>query len=77
MSVRSRAITWWIYGSGRIDPNASGARLEPMATRHRTAGTSMRLRRRLRPAGEGARTLTSDVVDAKVIDGAVNGVAGW
>ena len=77
IAVVALAITWWIYGSGRIDPNAFRARMEPMAT---AAQNGWYVDRAydvvfVQPAKALAR-MTGDVVDAKVIDGAVNGVAG-
>ncbi|MEP6758428.1 MAG: NADH-quinone oxidoreductase subunit L [Actinomycetota bacterium] len=77
VAVVALAITWWIYGSGRIDPNAFRARMEPMAT---AAQHGWYVDRAydvvfVQPAKALAR-MTGEVLDAKVIDGAVNGVAG-
>jgi NADH-quinone oxidoreductase subunit L len=77
VAIVSLASTWWIYGSGRIDPAAFRARMEPMAT---AAQHGWYVDRAydvvfVQPAKALAR-MTGDVVDAKVIDGAVNGVAG-
>jgi len=77
VAIVSLAIAWWVYGSGRIDPNTFRARMEPMAT---AAQHGWYVDRAydvvfIQPAKALAR-LTGDVVDAKVIDGAVNGVAG-
>jgi NADH-quinone oxidoreductase subunit L len=77
VAIVSLALTWWIYGSGRIDPIAFRDRLEPMAT---AAQHGWYVDRAydvvfVQPAKALAR-MTGDVVDAKVIDGAVNGVAG-
>jgi len=75
--VISLSIAWWIYGSGRVDPVAFRARMEPMAT---AAQRGCYVDRAydvaiVQPSKALAR-LTSDVVDALVIDGAVNGIAG-
>jgi NADH-quinone oxidoreductase subunit L len=77
VAVLALAITWWIYGSGRIDPAALRARMEPMAT---AAQQGWYVDRAydvvfIQSAKALAR-MTGDIVDAKVIDGAVNGVAG-
>jgi NADH-quinone oxidoreductase subunit L len=77
VALLSLAIAWWIYGSGRVDTVAFRERMEPMATaaQHgwyvdRAYDVAI-----VQPAKALAR-LTSDVVDALVIDGAVNGIAG-
>ena len=77
VAILALAIAWWIYGSGRIDPAAFRARMEPMAT---AAQHGWYVDRAydvviVQPAKALAR-MTGDVVDTKVIDGAVNGVAG-
>jgi len=77
VALISLAIAWWIYGSGRVDTVAFRERLEPMAT---AAQRGWYVDRAydvviVQPAKALAR-LTSDVVDALVIDGAVNGIAG-
>ncbi len=77
VALVSLALAWWIYGSGRVDPVAFRAGLEPMAT---AAERGWYVDRAydvaiVQPAKALAR-LTSDVVDALVIDGAVNGIAG-
>ncbi|HEX3299439.1 MAG TPA: NADH-quinone oxidoreductase subunit L [Actinomycetota bacterium] len=77
VALLSLAIAWWIYGSGRVDTVAFRARMEPMAT---AAQRGWYVDRAydvviVQPAKAVAR-LTSDVVDALVIDGAVNGIAG-
>ena len=77
VALLSLALAWWIYGSGRVDPVAFRERLEPMAT---AAQRGWYVDRAydvtiVQPAKALAR-MTSDVVDALVIDGAVNGVAG-
>ena len=77
VALVSLAIAWWIYGSGRVDPVAFRERLEPMAT---AAQHGWYVDRAydvviVQPAKALAR-LTADVVDATVIDGAVNGVGG-
>jgi NADH-quinone oxidoreductase subunit L len=77
VALVSLALAWWIYGSGRVDTVAFRQRLEPMAT---AAQRGWYVDRAydvvfVQPAKALAR-LTSDVVDALVIDGAVNGIAG-
>src|SRR3954462_12444988 len=77
VAVISLSIAWLIYGSGRVDPVAFRARMEPMAT---AAQRGWYVDRAydvaiVQPSKALAR-LTSDVVDALVIDGAVNGIAG-
>ena len=77
VAVVSLALAWWIYGSGRVDSVAFRERLEPMAT---AAQRGWYVDHAydvvvVQPAKALAR-LTSDAVDALVIDGAVNGVAG-
>jgi NADH-quinone oxidoreductase subunit L len=77
VALLSLALAWWIYGSGRVDTVAFRERLEPMAT---AAQRGWYVDRAydvviVQPAKALAR-LTSDVVDALVIDGAVNGIAG-
>ncbi len=77
VALLSLAAAWWIYGSGRVDTVAFRARMEPMAT---AAQRGWYVDRAydvaiVQPAKSVAR-LTSDVVDAVVIDGAVNGIAG-
>jgi len=77
VAVLSLALAWWIYGSGRVDTVAFRERMEPMAT---AAQRGWYVDRAydvviVQPAKSLAR-LSSDVVDALVIDGAVNGIAG-
>jgi len=77
VALVSLALAWWIYGSGRVDTVAFRERMEPMAT---AAQRGWYVDRAydvviVQPAKTLAR-LTSDVVDALVIDGAVNGIAG-
>jgi len=77
VALLSLAIAWWIYGSGRVDTVAFRERLEPMAT---AAQRGWYVDRAydvviVQPAKALAR-LTSDVFDALVIDGAVNGIGG-
>ena len=69
------AVTWWIYGSGRVDPMALRERLEPLP---RAALAGWYVDRAydvavVQPAKQLAR-LTATVVDAGIIDGAVNAV---
>jgi len=77
VAVVALGMTWWIYGSGRVDTEAFRARMEPMATAARNGWYVDRAYDVvvIQPAKTLAR-LTADVFDAKVIDGAVNGVAG-
>jgi NADH-quinone oxidoreductase subunit L len=77
VALLSLAIAWWIYGSGRVDTVAFRARLEPMATAAQNGWYFDRAYDVVfvQPAKALAR-LTSDVFDALVIDGAVNGIAG-
>jgi len=77
VALLSLALAWWIYGSGRVDTVAFRERLEPMAT---AAQRGWYVDRAydvviVQPAKALAR-LTSDVFDALVIDGAVNGIGG-
>jgi NADH-quinone oxidoreductase subunit L len=77
VALISLALAWWIYGSGRVDIVAFRERLEPMAT---AAQRGWYVDRAydvviVQPAKAMSR-LTSDVFDALVIDGAVNGIAG-
>jgi NADH-quinone oxidoreductase subunit L len=77
VAVAALAFAWLIYGSGRVDPYAFRAALEPMAT---AAERGWYVDRAydvvfVQPAKALAR-LTADVVDREVIDGAVNGVGG-
>jgi len=77
VALLSLALAWWIYGSGRVDTVVFRERLEPMAT---AAQRGWYVDRAydvviVQPAKTLAR-LTSDVFDALVIDGAVNGIAG-
>jgi NADH-quinone oxidoreductase subunit L len=77
VALASLALAWWIYGSGRVDPVAFRERLEPMATAAQRGWDVDRAYDVVfvQPAKAFAR-LISDVVDALVIDGAVNGVGG-
>jgi NADH-quinone oxidoreductase subunit L len=77
VAVASLLLAWLIYGSRRVDPFAFRASLEPMAT---AAERGWYVDRAydvafVQPA-KALAGLTADVVDGKVIDGAVNGVAG-
>ena len=60
------ALTWWIYGSGRVDWVAFRERLEPLPRAPRTAGTSTAPTTPsvVQPAKTGAR-LTAYVLDAR------------
>ena len=77
VAVAALALAWLVYGSGKVDPAAFRARLEPMAT---AAEQGWYVDRAydvtiVQPAKAFAR-LTGDVVDGRIIDGAVNGVGG-
>jgi NADH-quinone oxidoreductase subunit L len=77
VAVAALLFAWLIYGSGRVDPVVFRARLEPMAT---AAERGWYVDRAydvvfVQPAKALAR-VTGDVIDARVIDGAVNGVGG-
>jgi len=77
VAVAALALAWLVYASGRVDPFALRARLEPMAT---AAERGWYVDRAydvaiVQPAKAFAQ-LTGDVVDTRIIDGAVNGVGG-
>ena len=71
------AVTWWVYGSGRIDWQALRERLEPFP---RAALNGWYVDRGydtvvIQPAKTGAR-ITAFVIDKGIVDGAVNAVGG-
>jgi NADH-quinone oxidoreductase subunit L len=75
LSLVALAVTWWIYGSGRVDPLAFRERLEPFprAALHgwyvdRAYDTVL-----IQPA-KTAAWITAYVVDARIIDGSVNAI---
>jgi NADH-quinone oxidoreductase subunit L len=75
VSLLSLAVTWWIYGSRRVDPAVFRAAIEPWAT---AAQHGWNVDRAydvviVQPAKTFAR-LVGDVFDTLVIDGAVNGI---
>jgi NADH-quinone oxidoreductase subunit L len=75
VAVVALALTWWIYGSRRADPARFRARMEPWAT---AAQHGWYVDRAydvvlIQPSKTFAR-LVADVVDRRVIDGAVNGI---
>jgi NADH-quinone oxidoreductase subunit L len=77
VALAALAFAWLIYGSGRVDPVAFRTGLEPMATAaehgwyvDRAYDTVF-----VQPAKAFAR-ITGDVIDSRVIDGAVNDVGG-
>jgi len=77
VSVLSLAVTWWIYGSRRVDPAAFRAGMEPWAS---AAQNGWYVDRAydvvfVQPAKAFAR-MVGDVFDPTVIDGAVNGIGG-
>jgi NADH-quinone oxidoreductase subunit L len=74
-AILALALTWWVYGSGRVDWLALRERLEPLP---RTALAGWYVDRAydalvVQPGKQLSR-LTAFVVDAKVVDGAVNAV---
>jgi NADH-quinone oxidoreductase subunit L len=76
VAVAALLLAWLIYGSGRTDPFAFRARLEPMAT---AAERGWYVDRAydvvfVQPAKAFANAV-GNVFDVRVIDGAVNGVA--
>ncbi len=77
VSVLALAITWWIYGSGRVDPAVVRERMEPWGSAARAGWYWDRAYDRvvIQPAKAFAR-MVGDVFDTKVIDGAVNGIGG-
>ena len=77
IAIVSLAATWWVYGSGRVDWVALRERLEPLP---RAALAGWYVDRAydvvvVQPAKQLAR-LTASVLDARIIDGAVNAVGG-
>jgi NADH-quinone oxidoreductase subunit L len=70
-------VAWWVYGTGQFDWQALRDRLEPLP---RSALNGWYVDRAydtavIQPAKTGAR-ITAYVVDAGIIDGAVNAVGG-
>src|SRR5439155_11923762 len=77
ISLVALALTWWIYGSGRVDWIGFRERLEPLP---RAALNGWYVDRAydiavIQPAKAGA-WITAYVVDARIIDGAVNAIGG-
>jgi NADH-quinone oxidoreductase subunit L len=77
LALVALALTWWIYGSGRVDWAAFRDRLEPLP---RAALNGWYVDRGydtvvVQPAKAGA-WITAYVVDARIIDGLVNAVGG-
>ncbi len=77
ISLVALALTWWIYGSGRVDWIGFRERLEPLP---RAALNGWYVDRAydiavIQPAKAGA-WVTAYVVDARIIDGAVNAIGG-
>jgi NADH-quinone oxidoreductase subunit L len=75
LALIALAITWWIYGSGRVDWLAFRDRLEPLP---RAALNGWYVDRAydtviVQPAKAGA-WITAYVVDARIIDGFVEGI---
>jgi NADH-quinone oxidoreductase subunit L len=75
VALISLALTWWIYGSRRADPARFRSRLEPWATAAQHGWYVDRAYDAvvIQPSKTFAR-LVADVVDRRVIDGAVNGI---
>jgi NADH-quinone oxidoreductase subunit L len=77
LAVVALVLAWWIYGSGRVDWRAFRERLEPLP---RAALNGWYVDRAydatvVQPAKTGA-WITAYVVDARIVDGAVNAIAG-
>ncbi|HEX9299640.1 MAG TPA: NADH-quinone oxidoreductase subunit L [Actinomycetota bacterium] len=77
ISIVALGLTWWIYGSGRVDWIGFRERLEPLP---RAALNGWYVDRGydtvvIQPAKAGA-WITAYVVDARIIDGAVNAIGG-
>jgi len=75
LSLTALGLTWWIYGSGRVDWGAFRDRLEPFP---RSALNGWYVDRAydsvvIQPAKTGA-WITAYVVDARIIDGLVEGI---
>ena len=77
ISIVALGLTWWIYGSRRVDWIGFRERLEPLP---RAALNGWYVDRGydtvvIQPAKAGA-WITAYVVDARIIDGAVNAIGG-
>jgi len=77
ISIVALALTWWVYGSGRVDWIGFRERLEPLPRAalngwyvDRAYDTAV-----IQPAKAGA-WITAYVIDARIIDGAVNAIGG-
>jgi NADH-quinone oxidoreductase subunit L len=77
ISIVALALTWWIYGSGRVDWIGFRERLEPLPRAalngwyvDRAYDTAV-----IQPAKAGA-WITAYVIDGRIIDGAVNAIGG-
>src|SRR5512132_3085978 len=77
ISIVALALTWWIYGSGRVDWIGFRERLEPLPRAalngwyvDRAYDTTV-----IQPAKAGA-WITAYVIDGRIIDGAVNAIGG-
>jgi NADH-quinone oxidoreductase subunit L len=75
LSLAALVVTWWIYGSGRVDRQAFRDRLEPFP---RAALNGWYVDRAydtviVQPAKAGS-WIAAYVVDARIIDGAVEGI---
>jgi NADH-quinone oxidoreductase subunit L len=77
ISIAALAITWWVYGSGRVDAAEVRARLEPMSTAAEHGWYVDRAYDRLliQPLKAFAGVI-ADVVDVRWIDGLVNAIGG-
>jgi NADH-quinone oxidoreductase subunit L len=77
VAVAALAFTWLLYGSTLVDPFALRARLEPMASAaERGWGVDRAYDAVFVQPARVLAQLTGDVIDTKVVDGAVNGIAG-
>src|SRR6266480_3475612 len=77
ISIVALVLTWWIYGSGRVDWIGFRERLEPLPRAalngwyvDRAYDTAV-----IQPAKAGA-WITAYVIDGRIIDGAVNAIGG-
>jgi NADH-quinone oxidoreductase subunit L len=77
VAVAALAITWWIYGSGRVDWLAFRQRMEPLATalQHGLYLDRAYDRVVIQP-GKSLARIAAFVVDEKIVDGAANALGG-
>jgi NADH-quinone oxidoreductase subunit L len=77
VAVLGLFLSWVVYASGKVDPVAFGARLEPLPrTLLNGWYVDEAYSRFLVIPGKAAARLTAFVVDAKWVDGLVTGVGG-